>query len=227
MASSEHAPAQPSSTASSAAPSHSDRVIAADRVVGLQRWTIGGFDTVGNGRPPEAARVRAEHLPTVDEVADIERQARDEGYRAGLAEAREGNQRVTQLLSGVGASVARMEREMAQSLVKLAIDLARQVVRESIAARPDMLVPVVSEALSGLARSADPGGLYVNPADLSLVEERLGDALEHGGWKPFADDRVERGGCRLEFTGGQVDATIATRWARVMAQLERSDAWLD
>ncbi len=219
MASSERAPSPPQAG--------SDRVIAADRVVGLQRWTIGGFDAVDNNRPVEAARVRAEHLPTVDEVADIERQAREEGHRAGLAEAREGNQRVAQLLSSVGTSVARMEREMAQSLVKLAIDLARQVVRESIAARPEMLVPVVTEALSGLARSADPGGLYVNPADLALVEERLGDALAHGGWKPFADERVERGGCRLEFTGGQVDATVATRWARVMSQLERNDAWLD
>jgi flagellar assembly protein FliH len=226
MASSERAQSMPPA-AQPTSPSSSERVIAADRVVDVRRWTIGGFDAAVSSRPPEASRVRAEHLPTVDEVADIERQAREEGYRAGLAEAREGNQRVTQLLAGVGTSVARMEREMAQSLVKLAIDLARQVVRESIAARPEMLVPVVTEALSGLARSADPGGLYVNPADLALVEERLGDALAHGGWKAFADDRVERGGCRIEFTGGQVDATIATRWTRVMGQLERNDAWLD
>jgi flagellar assembly protein FliH len=116
---------------------------------------------------------------------------------------------------------------MAQSLLKLAIDLARQVVRESIAVKPDLLIPVVNEALSGLARTADPGGMYVNPADLAMLEERLGDALAHAGWKPFADERVERGGCRLEFAGGQVDATVATRWARVMSQLERQDAWLE
>ncbi len=207
----------------------SNRVIAADRVVGLQPWTIGGFDAVAAkvDEPDHDSRVRAEHLPTVDEVAGIQSQAHDEGYRAGLAEARDTNQRLATLVDGVAQSVARMEREMAQTLVKLAVDLARQVIRESIAVKPELLVPLVNDALAGIARTVDPGAVYVNPADLALVEERLGDALAHAGWRPFADEHVERGGCRLEFAGGQVDATVATRWSRVMAQLERHDAWLE
>lgn len=205
----------------------STRVIAADRVANAERWTIGTFDAAMPSRRVEAPRVAAEHLPTVDEVTAIEQQARDDGHRAGLVEARENNERIAALLNGVSTSVARMEREMAQTLVKLAVDLARQVVRESIAVRPELILPVVNEALSGIARIAEPGGVYVNPADLPIVEERLGDALAHGGWKAFADERIERGGCRLEFAGGQVDATIATRWARVMGQLDRHDAWLD
>jgi flagellar assembly protein FliH len=205
----------------------SDRVIAADRVVGVRRWNIGGFDTAKPEAKTEAKRVAVEDLPTADEVASIEQQARDEGYRAGLAEGRDGSQRIAGLLNGVAESVAKMEREMAQTLVKLAIDLARQVVREAIAVRPELIVPVVSEALSGIARTAEPGGLYVHPDDLATVEERLGDALAHAGWKAFADERVERGGCRLDFAGGQVDASLATRWARVMAQLERSDGWIE
>ncbi len=204
----------------------SDRLIAADRLVGVQPWTIGVFDAAGNTSTPKARRVTAEHLPTADEVVAIEHHAREEGYRAGLAEAQDGSARLELLLSGVSASVARMEREMADTLVKLAVDLARQVVRETIAVRPEILVPLVNDALAGIARSADPGALHVNPSDLVIVEERLGEALAHAGWRPFGDDKVERGGCRLEFAGGEVDATIATRWSRVMAQLERDDAWL-
>jgi len=204
-----------------------DRLIAADRAVGAQRWTIGGFDSTTSARRPDNERVVADHLPTVDEVTGIERLAREEGYRAGLAEARESNERLAALLANVTESVARMEREMAQTLVKLAVDLARQVIREGIAVRPELIVPVVNEALSGIARTSDPGGIHVNPADLPIVEERLGDLLTHAGWKAFADDRVERGGCRLEFSGGQVDATIAVRWNRLMARLERQDAWLE
>ncbi len=205
----------------------SNRVIAADRVVGVQPWTIGGFDGVVSARPAEEKRVRAEHLPTVDEVSAIETKAREEGYRAGLAEARESNQRLVALVAGVADSVAKMERKMAETLVKVAVDLARQVVRESISVRPELLVPLISDALSGIARTVDPGAVYVNPFDLPLVEERMGEALTHAGWKAFPDEHIERGGCRLEFAGGQVDATIATRWSRVMAQLERNDAWLE
>ncbi len=203
----------------------SDRVIAADRGAGLRPWTIGGFDAADTIAPADV-RIRAEHLPTVDEVSAIEARARDEGYRAGLDEAREGNQRIASMLTGVSTAVARMEREMAGTLVQLAVDLARQIVRESIAVRPEIVIPLVSDALSGIARTVDPGGIYVHPADLPIVEERLGDALAHAGWRPFADATIERGGCRLDFAGGQVDATVATRWKRVMAQLERDDAWL-
>lgn len=217
MTSSERTSAQPS------------RVIAADRVAGLQRWTLGGFDShVAAAGPAHAdERVAASHLPTAAEVEAIERQAHDEGFRAGLALGQDTSRRIAALLDGVSESVARMEREMAQSLIKLAIDLARQVVRESISARPELIVPVIDEALSGLARSAEPGALHVHPDDLPIVAERLGDALAHAGWKAFGDDRMTRGGCRLEFAGGQVDATIEARWNRVMAQLERTDAWLD
>lgn len=203
------------------------RVIAADRAVNAERWTIGAFDTGAPTRRPETPRVAAEHLPTADEVTAIEQQARDDGYRAGLAEARDGNARIASLLTGLSASVARLERDMAQTLVKLAVDLARQVVRESLVVRPDLIVPVVQEALSGIARISEPGGVFVHPDDLPIVAERLGDALAHGGWKAFADERIARGGCRLEFAGGQVDATIETRWSRVMGQLERHDAWLE
>lgn len=206
----------------------SNRVIAAERVVGVQRWTIGDFDgaPAAPAAPPEEQRVRAEHLPTVDEVAAIERQAREEGYRAGLAEARDGNERIASLLNCVSASVAKMEREMAETLVHVAVDLARQVVRETISVRPEVIVPLVDDAITGIARTVDPGAVYVNSQDLPIVEERLGEALAHAGWKAFADDVVERGGCRLEFSGGEVDATVATRWARVMKQLERADDWL-
>ena len=202
----------------------SDRVIAADRAVGMQPWNIGAFDA--GGRRPAAKRVTAEHLPTADEVVAIEGMARDEGYRAGLAEAREGNARLAPMLTGINDAVARMERDMADAIVKLAVDLARQVVRETIAVRPEILIPLVNDALAGLARTADPGAVHVHPADLPIIEERLGEALSHAGWRAFADDHIERGGCRLAFAGGDVDATVATRWTRVMAQLERDDAWL-
>ena len=205
----------------------SNRVIAADRAIGVQPWTIGGFDGERPARSADQQRMRAEHLPTVDEVSAIERQARDEGYRAGLVEGRETSERLAALLAGVSESVARMEREMAKTIVQVAVDLARQVVRESIAVRPEILVPLVSDALAGIARTVDPGAVYVHPSDLPMVVERMGDALAHAGWRPFADEQIERGGCRLEFAGGQVDATVATRWARVMAQLERNDAWLE
>ncbi len=205
----------------------SERLIAADRAVGVRPWTLGSFDSVARPKAPAPApRVAAEHLPTAAEVEAIVHQAREEGYRAGLAETRADTERAVALLSQLSRSVARLERDMAGSLLTLAIDLARQILRESISVRPELVIPLVEEALAGIARGSAVGALHVHPGDLALVEERMGDALAHAGWKAFADDTVERGGCRVKFDGGEVDATIETRWNRVMSQLERDDAWL-
>jgi len=203
-----------------------ERVIAAERAVGVRPWTIGNFDPTGQRATPRPARVTAEHLPTADEVEDIAKRAHDEGYRAGLAEARASNAELASTLAGVTQAVGRFERDMAASLLKVAIDLARQVLRQSIAVRPELIVPLVEEALAGLARSTQPGALHLNPADLPLVEERMGEMLAHAGWKPFADETIERGGCRVKFDGGEVDATMKSRWDRVIGQLDRDDAWM-
>jgi flagellar assembly protein FliH len=203
-----------------------ERLIAADRAVGVRPWTIGAFDPVGTRATPKSVRVTAEHLPTADEVDDIAKQAHREGYQTGLAEARAGNDELARTLDGMTKAIGRLERDMASSLLTLSIDLARQVLRQSIAVRPELILPLVEEALAGIARATQPGALHLNPADLPLVEERIGELLAHAGWKPFADESVERGGCRVKFDGGDVDATMGSRWDRVVGQLDRDDAWL-
>lgn len=208
-----------------------ERVIAADRAVGVRPWSLGSFDTgtrkpMAAPKPAEPERVAASHLPTAEEVEAMEQQARAEGYAAGLAEARVENERFAAMMAGVDQSISRLERDMAGTLLQLAVDLARQVLRESISVRPELILPLVEEALAGIARGASVGALHLNPADLPLVEERMGEALAHAGWKAFADESIMRGGCRVKFEGGEVDATIDTRWDRVMSQLERDDAWL-
>lgn len=204
----------------------SERVIAADRAINVKPWTLGGFDGPPRSQPMPAPRVVAEHLPTADEVHAIGERAREEGFAAGLAEGRAVNERMASLVASLSTSVGRLERDLAGTLLTTAVDLARQVLRASIVARPELILPLVEDALAGIARGAATGALHVHPDDLAIVEEHMGDALTHAGWKPFADAAIERGGCRVKFDGGEVDATIATRWERVMSQLDRSDAWL-
>ena len=46
-------------------------------------------------------------------------------------------------------------------------------------------------------------------------------------WKIVEDAQIERGGCRLETPTTEVDATLETRWRRVVASLGRDDSWID
>ena len=55
------------------------------------------------------------------------------------------------------------------------------------------------------------------------MREYLSDQLAHLGHRLIDDEAMQRGGCRLEATGSELDATIQTRWKRIMANLGRED----
>ena len=46
------------------------------------------------------------------------------------------------------------------------------------------------------------------------------------GWKIFEDARVEHGGARIETATSQIDASLETRWKRVVAALGQDTSWL-
>ncbi|WP_369751602.1 FliH/SctL family protein [Pandoraea sp. B-6] len=53
----------------------------------------------------------------------------------------------------------------------------------------------------------------------------MGAELRAAGWTVRADSTIERGGCKAEAASGEVDATVATRWQRVMAALGKDLPW--
>jgi flagellar assembly protein FliH len=68
--------------------------------------------------------------------------------------------------------------------------------------------------------------LVLHPDDAALIRERMGEQLTHSGWKIFEDGRVERGNARIETANSQIDASLETRWKRVVASLGQETSWL-
>ena len=49
-----------------------------------------------------------------------------------------------------------------------------------------------------------------------------------GAWRLVVEDhRIEPGGCRISSPNCEIDATLATRWKRVIAGLGRDASWID
>jgi flagellar assembly protein FliH len=61
--------------------------------------------------------------------------------------------------------------------------------------------------------------VFLHPQDHALLRADLEADGLFKGCRFIADARVARGGCRLETAQGEVDATLATRWLRVLAAL--------
>src|SRR5690348_12749092 len=118
-------------------------VLNRDAVAGYQRWEP---PQVG-GAPAPAPAEPANH-PTVSDLEALERQAREEGHAAGLAqglaEARaQGRERLARLES-ICAQAARpldaLDAAVEQELAQLALLVARRVIAQELAARPELIV---------------------------------------------------------------------------------------
>jgi flagellar assembly protein FliH len=92
-------------------------------------------------------------------------------------------------------------------------------VRSDVAARPELVATVASQAVEAVLLSAKHIRVHVHPDDLALVQQGAADALAARNARLMADAALSRGGVRIESDLGRIDATIETRWAQAAAAL--------
>ena len=167
------------------------------------------------------------HLPTAAEVQALQEQAIGEGYNAGLGEARAQAARLVAMLRNIETARQQMLDKLAEQILDLALDVANQVVRTTLKLRPELIVPVVREAMQALPAVQGEPLLVLNPADAEFVREQLAEELERDHWRVAVDPNMKPGGCRIETTGGDIDATVGKRWTRVMEALGTNHDWVE
>lgn len=168
-------------------------------------------------------------LPTAEDVEAIHQQAwkdgYDAGYEEGSARGRLEAAELHQLLTQFDQTLSGLDQAVGDEILALALEVARLVVRDTIAQRPESVLAVVREALAQTPQQH--AQLHLNPADAALVRQYLGDTIGHAGHRIVEDEAIERGGCRIDAAGSQLDATVATRWRRVTENLSRAHPWHD
>jgi flagellar assembly protein FliH len=199
-----------------------------------ERWEMASFDpeTPADRKPVVDAPVP----PAVAEDLDrLRQQAREEGYQAGYAAGlpagREAGQaevgqeaaRLRDAVDALEQSFAELDQQVADELLALAIEVARQVVRSELSAHPDSILAVVREALDQLPHQH--ATISLNPGDAALVRAHLGDSIGHGGHRIHEDKTIKPGDCFLDAGGSLIDASVATRWRRVLEGLGVDSTW--
>jgi flagellar assembly protein FliH len=167
------------------------------------------------------------HLPTADDIERIHDEARKEGYAAGYEEGTaRGRMEAMQfhsLVEGLEDSMSRLDGEVADEILALATELARQMVRQTLNGRPEAVVDLIREALLQLPQTH--ALIHLNPEDVEMAREYLGEQLTHAGHRLVEDATITRGGVRIDASGSQIDATVQTRWRRIMDNLGRNISW--
>ncbi|MEM5274664.1 flagellar assembly protein FliH [Cupriavidus taiwanensis] len=215
---------------------------------GWQRWQMGSLDPRHAGPLETLAAVPAEPAPPPIDFAALDAMregARKEGYAQGYTQGqtqgygdghREGYARgleaarneAAQLHALAGnfrSALGKVDDAVAHALVSLALDVARQLVRATLAQDPAALLPAVRELLTSEPALSGSPSLLLHPDDVVLVETHLHGELAAAGWTVRADPSVARGGCIASAASGERDATLPTRWTRVVRALGRDDPW--
>lgn len=181
-----------------------------------------------------AASTGGPAAPALDaeaELARLREAARAEGYAEGLGAGRvEGEQacgRMKQLAESFSETLDNLDFRLADMVLELALDVARQVVAGELAARPERILDVVNLALKQMAETSREARLLLNPDDAALVRPHLDQVLDKNRLRIVEDLRIERGGCLIETAHGDLDATLPARWRQVVQVLGSNEGWIE
>lgn len=191
-----------------------------------------GTEPVVDATPAPAQPVADREAALLAELEAARAEAREAGFEAGrqvgyaTGEAEAASLRL--LVGHLRDLVEDLEQGIANDVLSLALELAKQIVRTSLRVRPDLVMAVIREVSKGFQGLGESPKLILHPADALLVRQAV-EAEPAGEWPwiILEDGAIERGGCKFQTGASEVDATLETRWRRVVASLGRDDAWLD
>jgi flagellar assembly protein FliH len=221
-------------------------VIPKEQLAAYQRWQANAFDApAAPAAPPvpevetvsgttqaeaesESVNSTAFALPTADEIEQMHEQAHNEGYRAGYEEGLQAAQaatlaareqevaRLAAMTDALRDALNRLDQEVAEQLLDLALEVAAQVVGSSLKTQRELLLPVIREALQTLPLHHGSIALHANPDDLENLHDALEELVVQNNLKLVPDRGIAPGGCLLKAGHSEVDASLATRWKRVL-----------
>jgi len=194
----------------------------------------------------QAQSVPAIPMPTVEEIEAIREAARQEGYAEGHAEGlaaghaggyqdgldqgrAEAADELTHLQDiavNFADAVTAADETISHDVLELALHLARNMVRTAFEVRPELIIPVVRQAVDYLPTLQQPALLVLHPEDALIVQDGIGPELDKSGWRIVQDGAIARGGCRVDTASNQIDAQIASRWQRLTQALGQDLGWL-
>lgn len=182
-------------------------------------------------------------LLTADKLQKLQEQAYKEGFEKGRKEGfefghkeglvagreslEEKGAQLDKLLASLETPFQQLDDQVESELVELVISMVRQLVRREVRNDPGQIIGVVREAMSILPVSSRSISLILHPEDASLVRETYELSDSELGWRIIEDPVLARGGCRISTETSQVDATLESRLATLIAPLLGGERDLD
>jgi len=141
---------------------------------------------------------------------------------AAEAQVRQTLQPLLELCRNFDEALKAMDTHIARQLVGIALEAARQLAGDALAAQPEQVLVLVKSLLDSDLELTGKPKLWLHPEDLQRVQHSLGEQIEAAGWALHADSAMLPGGCRVVSAGGELDATRPSRLGLLNRSVERT-----
>lgn len=219
------------------------RFIPGEEIEAVSQWSFGAVDADGLLLAARARDAQEAQDRSRADAARLEGHA--QGYAEGFAQGRahalvEAGQKLREFAEGPGKAtserfarmVAQVEDQlaasqqvMAQGVLELSCVLARQVLRHELSVNPNVLQPVIREALSILSMDNKSATVRLHPLDMEMLQGALQTEFAGLSLAVVADAAIQPGGCIIMSAGTVIDGTLDTRWRRSVASLGLNLPW--
>jgi flagellar assembly protein FliH len=216
------------------------RFIPGEEIDAVSRWSFADVDAAALLLEQQTReRELSEHLESARQQAHADGYA--QGFEQGRAQTLMGAQKqISDYIAGQGRETAQQfgaliesartqleaaEQMAGQAVLELACELARQVLRHEIASNPNVLLPVIREALGQLFSDSKAVQIKLHPLDLDVLQGVLNEEYPNLPLTLQPDPSLTRGGCLVESAGTVIDGRLEKRWARAIGRLGQNLNW--
>lgn len=210
----------------------SSKIISSGKIGSVRQWQPPSMDQAEEIKP---ASDGTGPLLTAEQLEKLQQQAYEEGFEKGrkegfdhghkeaLVKGREAIeariQRMDELMMTLEHPLQQLDKEVERELLDLVVSVVKQLVRREIKTDPRQIIGVLREALSLLPLSSRNIRVLLHPDDAVIVKRVYEVSDKELNWKIVEDPLIGRGGCRVLTETSQVDATLESRLAALIAPL--------
>jgi flagellar assembly protein FliH len=216
------------------------RFIPGDEIDAVSRWSFADVDAAAM-LLEEQSRERELN----EQIDAVRQQFHAEGYADGFKQGRaqtlleaqkqisdyiaqqgrDAAQQLASLIESAQAQLEGAEQLAGQAVLELACEMARQVLRHEISSNPNVLLPVIREALGMLFSDSKAVQIKLNPLDLDVLQDILREEYPNLPLTLQPDAAIARGACLVESAGTVIDGRLEKRWARAIGRLGQNLPW--
>lgn len=226
-------------------------VIPKEKLPTYQRWELDTFDKTEkpHTNSDASASIKTESNEKEEIILDeakikeIYRQAEEKGHALGFQKGhtaghQEGLQlaetevkaeveQMHTLLSSLNKELNEIDQNVAQDLLTLALSLSKKMISKALQVNPELIIPIVQEAMRHLPHTSHPPKLILHPDDAALIGKYFNDQQSQSDVEICEDEHIERGGCCIKTSGSEIDASTPTRWQQIVSTIGQEDNWLE